>query len=56
MKNILTNKGRKARDELYDILPSFINRKVVGVGGDFETLKEAVDWFNASATTCWGDR
>lgn len=26
------------------------NRKYVGVNGDYKTLKEAVDWFNASAT------
>ena len=27
-----------------------VNRYVVGTAGDFRTLKEAVDWFNASAS------
>jgi hypothetical protein len=32
-------------------LSDFVNRIIVGSNGDFDTLKEAVDWFNASATS-----
>jgi hypothetical protein len=32
--------------------PKLAVRKYVGPYGDFKTLKEAVDWFNASATAC----
>jgi hypothetical protein len=28
-----------------------INRKYVGINGDYKTVKEAVDWFNSSANT-----
>ena len=30
--------------------PSLVNRIIVGAKGDYLTIKEAVDWFNASAT------
>lgn len=33
-----------------DNLAPILNRIIVGVEGDFATLKEATDWFNASAT------
>jgi hypothetical protein len=30
--------------------PRFVHQKIVGVDGDFLSIKDAVDWFNASAT------